>query len=150
MEFILFGVIGLLTIWVVILSIFLFKTRSHYNNLIRRTGRNNIDQILERLIKDTDTVKTNLDKVEASISNLESKQKLSFQKIGFLRFNPFERVSGDQSFIMSLLNNENTGIILNFLYTREGIRVYAKKVDKGVSEEYELSSEEREVIQIAK
>ncbi len=72
--------------------------------------------------------------------------KYHLQKIGLARFNPFERVSGDQSFVVALLDQENNGLTINFIYTRDGLRVYTKKVKAGKGEEYDLSDEEKKAI----
>ena len=72
--------------------------------------------------------------------------KYHLQKIGLTRFNPFERVSGDQSFVVALLDQENNGLTINFIYTRDGLRVYTKKVKAGKGEEYDLSDEEKKAI----
>lgn len=139
-----------LIVWLVIISFFLYKIRAHYYHLISRTKKGSIDEILEVLMGKDDLFTQEIKQVKKSVEQINDESKFHFQKIGFLRFNPFERVGGQQSFIIALLDKENSGIILDFLYTREGIRVYAKKVKKGVSEEYGLSNEEKEVIKKAK
>ncbi|MBI4134320.1 MAG: DUF4446 family protein [Candidatus Terrybacteria bacterium] len=72
----------------------------------------------------------------------------SVQKVGVVRFNPFEDVGGDQSFAIALLDFEDNGAVLSSLYTREGTRVYAKQVVKGQSRHH-LSHEEEEAIRRA-
>lgn len=72
----------------------------------------------------------------------------AIQKVGVLRFNPFEDVGGDQSFAAALLDSEDNGVIISSLYTREGTRVYAKPLVKGQSK-YHLSREEEEAIRRA-
>lgn len=42
------------------------------------------------------------------------------------------------------------GIVLNFIYTHEGVRIYTKIVKMGKGEAYELSAEENEAIHSAK
>lgn len=142
--------LGAVVFWLLVLSFFLFKTRAHYNNLISRTKKNKIDDILDSLIEKSDISKKEIDKIQKTISEIIYHDKSHYQKLGFLRFNPFDRVGGEQSFIITLLDKEDSGIILNFLYTREGIRVYAKKIERGICEEYELSVEEKEAIKKAK
>lgn len=136
----------LIFIWLVILSFLLYKTKQHYYHLVSKTGKEHLDDILEQLISKDEHFIKDLSQIKEKVAFLEGH---AYQKIGFLRFNPFEHVAGDQSFILSLLDGDNTGVLLNFLYTRDGVRVYSKRVKKGLSEEYELSSEEKEVIKKA-
>lgn len=139
----------ILFLWVIALSFEFYKIRKHYRNLIKRTKKQNIDDILDLLIeKDINFEKEQLD-LKKQLEELKELEKFHYQKIGFLRFNPFDRIGGDQSFVLSLLNNQDSGIVLNFLYTREGMRIYSKRVKNGKSEEYELSSEELESIKKA-
>jgi hypothetical protein len=77
-------------------------------------------------------------------------QQLSFavQKVGMLRFNPFGNEGGNQSFAVALLDNYDSGVIILSLYSRDGVRIYAKPVKEGKSE-YQLSKEEEEALQMA-
>lgn len=145
-----FLVLPFFFIWLLILTFFLYKIKSHYYHLVSRTKKRKIDEILDSLIEKDQIFSQDIDQIKKQINQINYRDKFYYQKIGFLRFNPFDRVGGEQSFILALLDKEDTGIILNFLYTREGIRVYAKRVKKGISEEYELSNEEKEVIKKAK
>lgn len=139
----------ILVIWLFLLSFFLYKTRAHYNILVAKTNKKNISDILDFLVQKEGFFSKEITGFKKQMEKIIKEEKTHYQKIGFLRFNPFERVGGEQSFIIALLNEEETGIVLNFLYTREGIRVYAKKVKKGFSEGYELSNEEKEAIRRA-
>jgi len=70
------------------------------------------------------------------------------QKVGMVRFNPFGEVGSNQSFALALLDNYNSGVIILSLYSRDGVRIYAKPVEAGKSE-YQLSKEEAEALRIA-
>jgi hypothetical protein len=136
----------ILFIWVIVLSYLVFRTRSHYFNLISKTKKKNIDEILDTLIEKDKILDEELEKIRKTLLGLLEREKNHYQKVGFLRFNPFDRIGGEQSFILAILNNEDSGIVLNYLYTREGVRIYAKRVKSGKSEEYALSEEELEAI----
>ena len=73
---------------------------------------------------------------------------MSIHKIGFLRFNPFPDMGGDYSFAAALLDRDNNGIVLSSLTMREGARLYAKEINKGVSPS-PLSAEEKKVLESA-
>lgn len=95
-------------------------------------------------------------KLEEEVANLTRelqilKRKSNFfvQKVGIVRFNPFEEIGGDQSFSIALLDAQDNGVVLTSLYNREGSKVYAKPIIQGVSK-YQLSKEEKEAIDRAK
>lgn len=83
--------------------------------------------------------------LEERITNLERKNLDSFQKIGFIRFNPFSETGGNVSFVIALLDGHNNGVVITSLHNRGGTRTYAKTVEKGISK-YELSEDEQKAI----
>jgi hypothetical protein len=138
--------LSIFLVWITTISYFLYSIRRHYQALVTKTGKNELDKILDDLLKKETQNNSSVAEIKDRVYNLEQKNKRVLQKIGFLRFNPFERIAGDQSFLFSILDGERSGIILNFIYTREGIRVYGKQVKKGKGDTYELSKEEKEVM----
>ena len=72
--------------------------------------------------------------------------KSHLQKLGFVRFNPFNDTGGDQSFCLAILNGHDTGIVISSLHSREQTRIYAKRIVAGKTEGVELSREEAEAL----
>ena len=72
--------------------------------------------------------------------------KSHLQKMGFVRFNPFNDTGGDQSFCLAILNGHDTGIVISSLHSREQTRIYAKRIVAGKTEGVELSREEAEAL----
>ena len=79
---------------------------------------------------------------------LEKIGQVAIQKVGFKRFNPFSDTGGNNSFVMGLLDHKNNGVMISSLYTREGVRIYGKRVENGQSKQ-PLSQEEKEVLEEA-
>lgn len=67
-------------------------------------------------------------------------------KLQLVRFNPFNDVGGDQSFILCLLDKTNSGVIITSLHTRDSTRVYAKAIKNGSCESQSLSKEETKAL----
>lgn len=137
-----------IVIWTFILSIALWKTISHYNKLTRGLTDKSLKSVLENLIKDLNKGKKDIDYLKAYCDTIQKEGLLHIQKIGLLRFNPFRDTGGDQSFILSLLDGTDTGVIISGLYSRSGTRWYAKRVVKGKGLEHELSDEEKTSLKI--
>jgi len=144
-----YTVFALLLAWLATLTVVVFKMRRHYQLLTKDTKHKHIDEVLEKLIahdhiqmEDTKMLKEALIKMDKDVSS-------HMQKVGITRFNPFGKTSGsDQSFVLSLLDKNNTGVVINFVYTHEGVRVYSKHVYLGKGKEYPLTpEEERAVVQ---
>ena len=76
--------------------------------------------------------------------------KSHIQKVGFVRFNPFPQTGGDQSFSLSLLDENDNGFVLSSLHSRDTTRFYAKTIKNGQGDGYELSKEEKKAIKNSK
>lgn len=100
----------------------------------------------QELLRRITRAEIKLEDIEPRLGNLEAISKISVQKTGFLRFNPFPGTGGDNSFVIAQLDKENNGFLLSSLYAREGVRVYAKKVELGQSKN-PLSGEEKKVLE---
>ncbi|OGK18686.1 hypothetical protein A3G67_02340 [Candidatus Roizmanbacteria bacterium RIFCSPLOWO2_12_FULL_40_12] len=146
----LYVALGILFVWLAILSFFLFQTRQHYFHLVRRTGRQRLDEILETLLAHDQGIQTELGAVKKEVGQLIDQSKFYFQKLGLVRYNAFSKTTPDQSFVLALLDKESSGIIVNFIYTHDGVRIYTKRVKQGKGEEYQLSEEEQTAIKTSK
>jgi hypothetical protein len=80
---------------------------------------------------------------------LEVDGRRAFQRIGLVRFNPFEDTGGNQSFALALLDAEDDGIVISSLHSRGSTRIYAKAVAAG-RPEAALSDEEAEALALAR
>lgn len=105
----------------------------------------NVKEVVEQVKK----LELSLADISKELAELKAENKFHFQKIGFVRYNPFPGVGGDQSFSLALLDKNNDGIVITSLFSREGNRVYAKTVEKGKSS-YPLSDEEKQALEKAK
>ncbi len=136
----------ILFLWLLVISIVLFKTRQHYLNLTRHTHKQKIEDILNEILNEKKAVSNFLEKIDQRLNNLEKEKNFYLQKIGFIRYNPFEE-KGDKSFVLALLDRNNSGVLLNYILTPDGLRVYSKILIKGVPEKGQLSDEEKKAIE---
>ena len=144
-----FIVLAALIIWISVLSVILLKFASHYNKLTKGITNKSLKSVLENIMKDADKAKLDIDYLKTYCDTIQKEGLLHIQKIGLLRFNPFKETGGDQSFIVSLVDGTDTGVIISGLYSRSGTRWYAKKIVKGKSTEHDLSEEEKKALKTA-
>lgn len=138
---------GVFFIWLVFLTFIVFKIKTHYDKLVIRTRKESIDEILDVLLDNQKKLTEENISFKKELKEEILSSRLHIQKIGLVRFNPFERMGGEQSFIIALLDKEENGLTLNFIYTKEGLRVYTKKIKNGKGEGYDLSEEEKKAIE---
>ncbi|HYM64885.1 MAG TPA: DUF4446 family protein [Candidatus Sulfotelmatobacter sp.] len=146
----LFLAFAVVFVWLLGLTLFFWRILVHYNHLSKGVSAKSLKTVLEDLIKDVDLSKKDIDSLKDFTLKLDKEGQLHIQKVGLLRFNPFKDTGGDQSFILSLIDGNENGVIISGLYSRSGTRWYAKTVKNGKGIEHELSEEEKRALKEAK
>lgn len=131
--------------WLILITYSLYKIKSHYNNLIARTKKRQIDEILDSLLEKNEFFDKDISQLKKQISQIITDAQFHFQKVSFLRFKPFEQ-KGEEGFILGLFDDKNNGILINFIYIRDGLRIYPKIIKNGQGLKYQLTDEEKEAI----
>lgn len=71
-------------------------------------------------------------------------------KVKLTRFNPFNEVGGNQSFVVCILDDNGSGCIVTSLHNKENTRLYAKEILNGKAVDKNiLSKEEKDCLQKA-
>ncbi len=95
----------------------------------------------------------NLEKTQVEINkhleNIDGKLAKTVRKVETVRFNPFLDAGSNQSFAIAFMNDENDGVVISSLYARDRMSIFAKPIKNGKSE-YDLSTEEKEVLEKSK
>lgn len=136
-------------IWLVTLSVLVYRMTTHYNRLSRGISKITLKDILDNLLKSQEILKIRESNIEQAIARIEAQDKTHIQKIGIVRYNPFSDTGGSQSFSLALLDDQDNGLVMTSLYARTGNRWYVKEVRKGRGIELELSKEETTAIKRA-
>lgn len=145
-----FLALGALFFWLLLLTFFSWRVYHHYNKLTKGVSEKSLKSVLEELLKQEDLSKKEIEDLKEYTKKLEKEGNLHIQKVGLIRFNPFKDTGGDQSFVLSLLDGHDTGVIISGLFSRSGTRWYAKKVADGKGVEHDLSEEEKKSLKEAK
>ena len=87
-----------------------------------------------------------VDILSRQLSKLDEITSRAITKVKLVRYNPFAEIGGDQSFILVLLDNHNSGVIITSLHNRGFTRIYSKTIKNGESESATLSKEEKTAI----
>lgn len=148
MEFLISNLVTLIfIIWLSLLSLFLFRANTKWNQIIKDGKKINLLQVLENIIEKNDATAKKTERLENEIAKTQISSNSYLQKFSLTRFNPFENTGGDQSFIITLLNGLNDGFIISSLHSRSGTRIYAKQVSAGKPAIHQFSKEEKEIVE---
>lgn len=91
---------------------------------------------------------TEIKKIWSEIKNISESIKFDIQKVGLIKYNPFNESGGDHSFSLTLLDGNKNGIIITSLHARERTRLYIKEVSSG-KVKVDLSEEEKKSLKLA-
>jgi hypothetical protein len=114
-------------------------------NLTKDVKKGNLVKVLEKVLKKEEDNSRDLRSQQKQIKSISDDIKLHIQKVGLIRFNPFEEMGGDHSFSLALLDEHDTGVVMTGLHTRDRTRVYLKDIVKGKCK-IDLSSEEEKAL----
>lgn len=129
-----------------LLGFLLLKLQSHYNALTKGSSKKDLLSALNLFIAKSENNQKSIDDLKTSLEKEIKESKFHLQKVGFKRFNPFTDTGGNQSFILTLLDEIGNGIVISSLHSRENTRVYAKSVIKGNAADQVLSKDEQQLI----
>jgi hypothetical protein len=124
------------------------KLRRRLDGLTRGADGASLGAVLESHVDKIYAVARELDDLSARSAMLEAAGRRAIQRVGLVRFNPFEDTGGNQSFALAMTDVAGNGFIVSSLHTRTGTRVYAKAVTDGRSDGA-LSEEETEALRLA-
>ncbi|OGG22093.1 hypothetical protein A3D03_01890 [Candidatus Gottesmanbacteria bacterium RIFCSPHIGHO2_02_FULL_40_13] len=136
----------ILFIWTIGLTVYLIKLNSHYQGLMKGHSNGNLTQVLNQITKEVTLDRKNIEQLKESVAGFSEDVISHIQNVGILRFNPFADTGGDQSFILAILDGNDSGIVLTSLHSRGTTRWYAKNVRSGKGVDHELSEDELKAI----
>jgi hypothetical protein len=146
--YILAGLVTVLIGWSLYLT---FKYRKLYEKasiLFSEKNHRDLASVIEEYLKSVKDVEDHCFNIDNELKKVRKMAEEGYQKMGFVRYNPFGDVGGNLSFSVCLLDDAGSGFVISSIHSREGTRVYSKTVSKGKSE-YNLSNEELKAIEIA-
>ena len=134
-----------LAVWLALLHRSTSTLRRRLRRVLPDGESTSLDQVLEGHTDAIDELAKRLDALNKLHHELEELAHRSIQKVGVIRYNPFNDTGGDQSFAIALLDSQGSGIVVSSLHSRTDTRVFAKPVQSGRSR-YPLSDEEQDAI----
>ncbi len=142
-------IIIILLIGFIILLIGNMKLKEKYRKFMQKLGNGkNLEEDLSNFMYKVDRVEKQNAEIMNFCKNLDDDLTKCIQKVGIVRYSAFKDTGSDLSFAVALLDEKNSGVVFNGIYSREMSNIYAKPVENGNSS-YTLSEEEAEAIKRA-
>lgn len=132
-----------------VLSVYNLVLTIKFNKLkaLFLSGKNgqNLEEALESLIDHQQELREQHHLTTEQIKNINGQLALATQKVGLVRFNPFDDGGGNFSFSLALLDSYQNGVVITSMHGRQQNRIYTKKIIGGKCET-DLTQEETEAI----
>ena len=124
------------------------RLMNRYEKFMKGKNAENLSAPIEENFQQIDKLEKayekNEAKYEATIHGITS----SFHKLGIVKYDAFKEMGGNLSFALCLLDDNNTGFILNTMHGRDSSYTYIKEIIKG--EAYAtLGEEEKKALEKA-
>lgn len=145
-------ILGLILVNIILILLYisnnvkLKKINKKYTDFMKKIGNGkNIEDDLRVYINRVEKVENDNKELAEFCESLNKELNKSIKKVGIVRYNAFKDTGSDLSFALALLNENNDGVVLNGIYSREMSNIYAKPIVAGKSS-YTISEMEQEAI----
>ena len=144
-----FSVLSLVLLVAVIICIVkMNKLYRRYDLFMRGKDAETLEDTIMDILDELDGMRGKDRAIKDSMKVLSKQVKDSFQKFGFVKYNAFKGMGGNLSFVIAMLNDNNSGFVLDVVHSREGCYIYLKEVEEGATEVL-LGNEEQEALEQA-
>lgn len=141
--------IGFLLLYAVLSIFWILTTEKRLKRFFMGKKAKDLEDTIEILEDQIKKLNENKMRTSEELININSKLRKSIRGLETVRFNPFSDQGSNQSFAISFLNEDEDGVVISSLYSRERTSIFAKPIKNGKSE-YELTEEEKVVLSKAK
>lgn len=121
------------------------KLMNRYEAFMNGKDSDNLAEAIEENFKQMSELEKNYKETQENIEETLNGIKSTFHKMGIVKYDAFKEMGGNLSFTLCLLDDVNTGFILNTMHGRDSSYTYIKEIIKG--EAYAtLGEEEKEAL----
>lgn len=126
-------VVVILLICVFNLSLGLSRLNKKYSIFMKGKDAQSLEKLFKRKFDLIEKLAVNSEINAENILKMEKRQNISLHKYGIVKYDAFEDMGGKLSFVLAMLDNNNTGFLLNAIHSRENCFLYIKEIVNGES-----------------
>lgn len=124
------------------------RLKAAYTTFLKGKDGKNLEESFFEKFSLLDEVEGIAKENKEEVRNLRKQVQKTYQKVGIVRYDAFNEMGGNLSFVLTMLNDQNSGWLLNAMHSREGCYTYIKEIINGKSY-VELGEEEKESLERA-
>jgi len=145
---ILFVLVIVLLVMLIILLIRYNQLNVSYQMFMKGRKAESLEEEIGALFDDIGTLKTTTEKCKKDIKKIIENLRETYQRVGIVKYDAFKEMGGKLSFSVALLNDNETGFIINSIHSSEGCYVYTKEIVNGECA-ISLGDEEKKALTLA-
>ena len=138
----------ILLVWLIIQTVQLAKLKKKYAKFMSGKNAKSLEKDIIALFEDNKFIKSESEKNRKDIRNILKKLEFCYQKAGLVKYDAYNQMGGNLSFCLCMLNERNSGFILNSVHSSDGCYTYTKEIKNGECE-IALGEEERKALNMA-
>lgn len=146
--------IGLLAVMIVLIILYVIsflkmkKLKKAYDQFMSGKDMQSMEEILWKQFDRIEILEEADKDKRRELNELSHTVQSAYQKAGLVKYDAFREMSGKLSYALALLDQNDNGVIITSMYSRDGCFSYAKDVIMGESS-INLSEEEKEALKRA-
>lgn len=140
--------IVILMILIIVQIVNTSKLKKKYSKFMQGKDAKSLEKDIIGLYEDNKFIKVSAEKNKKDIRDIYKRMESAFQKIGIVKYDAFQKMGGQLSYSLALLDENNNGFILNSVHSTEGCYSYTKEVKNGLCT-ITLGEEEKEALHMA-
>ncbi|MDO4295083.1 MAG: DUF4446 family protein [bacterium] len=138
----------LVFIALIVLLVSYRRLYKRYDMFMRGKDAETLEDLILMQMDELRDLKAENKSVKELLRSLRKSQRVSYQKFGMVKYNAFQGMGGNLSFAFAMLNEMNSGFVLNAVHSREGCYLYLKNIEQGETDVM-LGAEEKEALERA-
>lgn len=107
------------------------RLRKAYKKFMKGSTADSLEDKIFAMCEEQDSLRKLGNKHSHDIKDLYLKHQTAFQKVGLVKYDAFNEMGGKLSFCLVLLDENDTGILLNSIHNTSGCYCYSKKIKNG-------------------
>ena len=116
------------------------RLKSSYNTFMKGKDGKTLEESFREHFSEIEAILKITKQNRLDIREINKRMEGYYQKVGIVKYDAFNEMGGKLSFVLALLDKDNTGFLLNAIHSRDNCFLYIKEVVNG--ESYVMLTEE--------
>lgn len=151
--YVLLGAIAAVLILFILVIVLFTKQKKlvkKYESFMKGAEGSSLEDLVTKRFSEIDSMKDTMVQLDQRLKKNEAGLLHTFQKMSLVKYDAFQEMGGNLSFVLVLLTANNDGWIINAMHSsREGCYIYSKDVVEGECS-VPLSEEEKQALEEAR